>query len=363
MARHDSKPKQNSQILAEATDWLIELSSDEADAEVRQQFDAWLRTSPEHLRAYLELLPVWEDGASLGSLTPDELLALGREPENNLVVLQKSREDQGRREGLGNVERVGEVPRPRRHIGFAVAASILAAAAGLSWLYTQRGTYTTDIGEQRSLALEDGSTVNLNAHSRLRVRFTNTERDIELLDGQALFQVAKDSARPFVVRTDSTRIRALGTQFDVNRRRRGTIVTVVEGTVAVLSSTSQASPGHAAGTNTTPPSRPDLLLTAGEQVTVSGASASRTTRANVATATAWTQRRLVFDASTLGEVVDEFNRYNTRQLVLRDPALESFPITAAFSSPDPTSLVRFLESQPTLAVVTTSDAIEISARP
>jgi transmembrane sensor len=135
----------------------------------------------------------------------------------------------------------------------------------------------------------------------------------------------------------------------VNRSRRGTVVTVVEGTVAVSGSSE--------------PSAPPRAVTAGEQVTVSESVIPAATRANVATATAWTQRRLVFDASTLGEVVEEFNRYNTRRLILRDHALESFPITAAFSSPDPASLVRFLEAQPTLHVVSGRDEIEISTRP
>src|SRR5262249_28123050 len=74
----------NTQILEEAAEWLVELSSGEADSDARERFDAWVRKSPEHLRAYLELLPVWEDGALLpagNAMTVDELIAFGRRAE------------------------------------------------------------------------------------------------------------------------------------------------------------------------------------------------------------------------------------------------------------------------------------------
>jgi transmembrane sensor len=343
------KTRLNAQILEEAAEWLVEFNSGDPDSAARRRFDAWLRASPEHLRAYLELLPVWEDGALLppppGNPSVDELIAMGQRAEANVVAI-------GAHADANVVNTRGRRSRPV----LAIAASLLfiCMAGGLTWLYLTHGSYSTGIGEQRSLVLEDGSTINLNAHSRVRVRFSAGTRAIELIEGQALFHVAKNPARPFIVSIGRTQVRAVGTQFDVNRRKRGTTVTVVEGTVAVdaVASPSRETPGES-----------QKLLNAGEQITVGGPAAPHTVRANVATATAWTQRRLVFDASTLGEVVEEFNRYNTRRLVLRDRALESFPITAAFSSPDPASLVRFLEAQPTLRIVMTSDEVEISIRP
>ena len=366
MDRHDPKNSLNAQILEEAADWLIELSPADGDPRARRQFDAWLRKSPEHLRAYLELLPVWEDGAALAperDISIDELIAMGKSAESNVIPFDAQPQEP-------SAAPTTQATRTRRS-GFLLAASILfmCIAGGLTWLFVTRGTYATGIGEQRSLVLEDGSTINLNAHSKVRVRFTAHQRAIELLDGQALFQVSKDAARPFVVSADETQVRAVGTEFDVNRRKRGTVVTVVDGTVAVFSA---GTPGSSASAQRVAdreraiaalrPHRGELLLTAGEQVTLSGATAPKAVRANVAIVTAWTQRRLVFDASTLSEVVEEFNRYNTHQLVLRDRTLENFPITAAFSSPDPASLVRFLELQPGIRIDTTGDEIEIAIR-
>src|SRR5258706_2080307 len=126
--------------------------------------------------------------------------------------------------------------RPTR-AALAMAASILLVS-GLSMVsrYVLHSTpsYSTDVGEQRSLVLEDGSTVELNSRSRIRVAFNNTERSVHLMEGQALFHVARNPARPFVVHSGSARVRAVGTEFDVYRRATGTVVTVVEGRVAVL---------------------------------------------------------------------------------------------------------------------------------
>lgn len=85
-------------------------------------------------------------------------------------------------------------------------------------------------------------------------------------------------------------------------------------------------------------------------------------RADPAIATAWTQRRLVFDASSLAEVVEEFNRYNKRPLTIVDSTLYGFPITGSFSSANPASLIRFLEAQPEIQVTAADDAIRIAAR-
>src|SRR5262249_33751548 len=125
---------------------------------------------------------------------------------------------------------------PRR-LRRTLAASILLTALGvLAWYGYDthiRNVYTTGIGEQHRITLADGSIVELNAQSKIRVRYKDRRRDVELLDGQALFQVAHDTTRPFIVHTDSTNIRAVGTQFDVYRKSTGTVVTVLEGTVAV----------------------------------------------------------------------------------------------------------------------------------
>lgn len=341
------KESLNPQILAEASEWLVEFETGGGGADARREFDDWLRRSPEHVRAYLGLLPIWKQG-TVGHFTrdrgPESLIAYAR-TEGNVVPL-----------AVG--ERIGKSRATRFRLRLSIAAAALLAISGavFVWRGIAEPSYATGIGEQRSVLLPDGSTLELNARSQARVRFTEQRRSIELLEGQALFHVAPDPRRPFVVDIGTLRVRAVGTRFDVNKRTSGTIVTVVEGRVSLLPA------ALAQGVE-----RRDerSILSAGEQVTVNSVTARQTLRprrANLAAITAWTQRRLVFDAASLTEVVEEFNRYNTRPLSIVDPALERFPITGSFSSTNPASLIRFLEVQPGILVVAAEDEIRIGTR-
>src|SRR5205807_1325966 len=106
--------------------------------------------------------------------------------------------------------------------------------AGLG-LWGRPQVYATAIGEQRSVVLKDGSMIQLNSRSRVEVRYTDHDRKIALKEGQALFTVARDTQRPFLVSAGDTAVRAVGTQFDVNRLETEIVVTVLEGKVAVES--------------------------------------------------------------------------------------------------------------------------------
>jgi transmembrane sensor len=257
----------------------------------------------------------------------------------------------------------------RRWLTIAASVLVTVAAAGI-WYYALRGAYATDIGEQRSLRLDDGSTVELNARSRIKVRYTANERHIDLLEGQALFHVAKNKARPFIVQTGDTRVRAVGTRFDVYRKHEGTVVTVIEGQVAVAAS---AQPDRSAGSEPAPGRRAEvaragILLAAGEQLTVPTRTQAtapvqpKPQPANIAAVTAWTQRRLIFNATPLAEVVEEFNRYNPTPLVITDPTLAATGISGSFSSSDPASLLRFLREVGPYTIRETGTAIEISRK-
>jgi ferric-dicitrate binding protein FerR (iron transport regulator) len=206
------------------------------------------------------------------------------------------------------------------------------------------------------------------------------------------------------VRTGDATVRAVGTQFDVYRKDSGTTVTVLEGRVAVYSTAhadqttaalkdslpaSDVAPQHPlprASTRDSPSSSPApepsaasssvrnsglsdpsgsgaIFLSAGEQVTVTSDAAGTPMpqRADITAATAWMQRKLIFEGSRLSEVAEEFNRYNRRQLVIEDPKLADFQISGVYSSTDPASLVRFLEDQG-LRVTTEDNEVRVDAR-
>jgi transmembrane sensor len=224
------------------------------------------------------------------------------------------------------------------------------------WGLNQRGLYTTEAGEERTVTLSDGSRIELNGRTRLRVAVSARERAVRLLEGQALFQVAKDKSRPFIVDSGTARIRAVGTAFDVHKEATETTVTVLEGTVAVLPS--GRSPVSAADS---PPSG-NLMVTAGEQAVVTSQGSLKHHLANVAAATAWTRGQLEFDETPLTQVAEEFNRSSPRPLILGGSTVGGVRISGVYSSVDPGSLIIFLRSQPDLEVTESPDRIFVSTK-
>jgi transmembrane sensor len=182
----------------------------------------------------------------------------------------------------------------------------------------------------------------------------------------------KDHARPFIVRTNNVSVRAVGTQFDVYRGRAATTVTVVEGTVAVspaVSDTSVASgkadeslsisPNSAVGIDR---GRGEMLLAAGEQITVQPATTPKPIKADVSAATSWAQHKFIFKGASLESVAKEFNLYNERHIIIRDAQLSDLKVTGIFSSTDPSSLIRFLEARPDISVTESGNEIVVSSK-
>jgi transmembrane sensor len=432
-----ARSKMNTQIYEEACAWFVESRAGDLDDAGRREFDRWLRKSPEHLSAYLEIAAIWNEGPSLdpqSKWTADTLIELARESnDDNVIALVPgaavptaspvSAEDSNSvstpAQGVAPVERArvrASSTRARqwfrRRRRLAIAASVLAILGGtLTMLELSAPVYTTALGEQRSIQFQDGSTVELNSRSKIRVKYSKQERDVELIEGQALFHVAHDTGRPFIVAVGATRVRAVGTQFDVYKKSNGTVVTVLEGRVAVYSAPqrlpnstgaaaqlppAQALPQAAApkpaaastgsssrpqnssassASGFTPPpdgadgqqnhltlgltSSPSYLLAAGEQLTLTEEAAQKTANPNIAGATAWREREIVFESATLSDVAEEFNRYNQRQLVIVDPQLYGFHISGVFSSTDPDSLIEFLRQRPGVKVTETSGEIRV----
>jgi transmembrane sensor len=411
-------PRLNRQILEEASEWFVDFRVGDVDATARARFDEWLRRSPEHIRAYWEIAKTYvelPDQSDFGKLDVAALIAYARSDDNVVPLNASTRPDRPHGIAAADASSRSEeaklaekrVPHrfPRRRLAAAVAACALIAsvAGGLLWRANRFPTYSTDIGERRSLTLADGSTVDLNARSTIRIEFSNAERRVDLLRGQALFQVTKDKRRPFIVRTAEASVRAVGTQFDVYRKTAGTTVTVLEGEVAVYSvehldssqspttyptvnvaaplahisterSTYSASGAtqlsNQSGATAALPDAPAglldhsdeaaILLSAGEQVTVvQQVAIPQPQHADLTATTAWMQHRLIFDGTRLPDVVEEFNRYNRRQLLIEGSSLTEFHVSGVYSSTDPASLLRFLQDQPGIRITESANEIRI----
>jgi transmembrane sensor len=361
MSKRAHRSRFNAQIYEEACAWFTDMRAGDVDAAGRRRFDDWVRRSPEHLRAYLEISEIWDDAlladAALNQGS-DELIE--RALRSTDVVRFAARVGGESPSPLRSERRPERKPSiPRLLVATAVAVGCITVA-WVGFLLSRVPTYTTGIGEQRFVTLEDGSRVELNSRTRLLVRFTNRARTIELLQGQALFQVAKNRQRPFIVVSGGVQVQAVGTQFDVDHRKRTTIVTVLEGQVAVQTEYGRGElPGRQVAGDTHPAM--PVILSAGEQVALPGGSAARPVHANVAAAISWTHGSLIFEGTRLRDVVEEFNRYNTRQLIIRDSWLEDISISGVYSSTNPALLLRFLREQPGVSIQETSNAVLISA--
>lgn len=334
---------QPSQITREAADWVVRLRSPDRPANYEPLFADWLRESPVHVREYLRAVEVWE-----GLAHPD---VGGRRSQDDLVREAAAQSVVELPTAAQSVVELSTATLPVRverqglrwrRVGFAVALTAVFALAYVGWQQTAVIKVATGLGEQHSKVLPDHSVVELNTQSEIRVAFTAAERRVELIRGEAFFDVAKDPSRPFIVVTDLATARAIGTRFSVYRSQTGTIVTVAEGRVLVRDKQAASDPttGGAAPAHSNPVDA--VEVTPGIQAEAQPGRPVLTRQANVERTFAWRDRRLVFDGQPLSAVVAEFNRYNSPPLVVSAARLREQRISGVFGANDPESLLDFL---------------------
>ena len=316
-------------IPDQAAHWWVVFRDGEATPAEKREFVEWMKRTPDSVEASLRVARVHaalsRDGVRWPQTSAEDLIREARaEPEENVIPLHR---------------RVAAKPEPAPRrvrtmpLAFGLAASLLLAVT-IGWFsMTRPEQFQTKVGEQRSMVLADGTRVTLNTNSKIEVRLASNRRVIDLVQGQALFEVAHDAERPFDVQVGNVAVRAVGTQFDIDRRVGRTIVTVVEGRVAMATVGALAQP------------IPELV--AGDRVIVDGAGSSALEHEiNLTVATAWTKRQLVFQRRPLGEIAEEFNRYNTGRVDIRTPELRRQEVTAVFRSDDVSSFVAVLAGLP-----------------
>jgi transmembrane sensor len=313
---------------AAAAQWLATLEAGDCSEDERREFIAWLRVSTHNVDEFLRV------GSLVHRLGDPKLW-----PVKDVAALIEEARAPASIERLPVTERAA-VPAPSAR-RWAMAASIagLLVIGGLAWRYvaSQDVTYSTLLGEQRTVQLPDGSHMQLNTHSTVATTFQRQERHIHLLQGEALFHVAKDPARPFIVDSADGRVVAVGTAFNVRTDSSKTTITVVEGRVRVSGAAIDSQDG--------------ILVSGGEQVVIArGASPSAKAFPNTESVTAWTKRKIVFENTPMSEAVAEFSRYSAKRVVLVDEPLRSRRISGVFASNDLQSLVQFLASDPRIEV-------------
>jgi transmembrane sensor len=266
----------------------------------------------------------------------------------------------------------------------ALAASVVVAVTASWWVFGPGSwtTYSTQVGERRDITLADGSSLHLNTDTKIAVRLTAEARTVRLIHGEALFSVAHDALRPFRVRAAETVIQAIGTQFDVYRKQTSTRVAVIEGLVQISAaadpiprfpSLSSGHPHGASGTPTGSVESPEVrtasqqvshLLGAGQEAEVSAqGTLSRQEKADTAKDVSWRQGRLVFEDDTLGEIANEFNRYNVVvKIRVIGAAANNEHFSGTFDADAPEAIMQALAEDPTLEVKREGDEILIQGR-
>ena len=293
-------------IRDEAAGWYAKLNNTTISTETLRAFREWRRSDERCAEAYREIEAFWRRAAKVEN-DPEIQRAIGE---------AMARE----KKGLGPLPRIGP-----RGVAGAVIATVLLTGATLAWPVVIGRTYSTPVGEQRYVRLADGSRVRLDTDSAVRVRLSGQERRLELTRGRAVFDVAHDTSRPFLVRAGPTWVRALGTRFEIRREPSGAQVTLLEGRVQVGP---EAELSESAWT-----------LAPGQQIRTDLANPVVHT-VDVAVTTSWTTGRLVFRRQSLADAVAEVNRYSARKVVVEDPTLGARVLSGVFDTGDTETFVR-----------------------
>ncbi|MEH6592990.1 MAG: FecR family protein [Halioglobus sp.] len=315
----------SSNSRAEARQWLLKHSSGDISSAEQMDFRAWLESSSENQRAFDDLQLMWSELDQVS----DQVLA-----------------------------EHGDIPASRPTRTWAVAASVLVTAlfAGLLWQW-QGGDmpagsapppaqYSSQTGQLQTIQLTDGSSIELGAHSSLKTRYSAGQRLVILERGEAYFDVAADSSRPFVVSTRGGTATAIGTAFTVHAGIDDVTVTVAEGIVAVSGAEGstyeqQLKAGHQLSYD------PDGSLSAVERIPEDQLSS-------------WRHGRRVFRNAPLDALIYDLNRYSEKLIIVADPRLQNVEVSGVFEDfADTQAVLRAIEQSLPAKVEERSGAIHL----
>jgi len=310
-------------VWAQAADWLAERTSGDWTSDKQADLDAWLTESSGNLLAYWRLEAAWERTNRLAALRVS-LKGSGRPPQKSA--------------------------RPTI-IKVAAVLTAISTLAGLGALYSSKPagkTFTTATGGHEIVTLADGSSIELNTNTQLRLAEGAT-RSVTLDRGEAYFQIRHDAAHPFVVVAGDHRVTDLGTKFVVRRDAAQLKVSLLEGSARVDSIGPQS---NTASATLTPG---DVAIATAESLAITKKPERRLTND-----LAWRRGLLVFDNTSIGDVVSELNRYNKTKLVVADDATAKIGIGGTFPARDTGAFIRVAHELLGLQVASRGNELIIS---
>jgi transmembrane sensor len=323
-------------VPSQAAQWFVRLMGDPVATDTSDSFTAWLAASAENERQFDDRQLAWEVAGDLRSRPGLGALL----DATDRLVAARSRERR-------------RVLRTRRW-GLGIAAGAAILALGLAAYRAVDGPVVADLqtarGEQRIVILADGSQVMLNTSTRLHTEFSRARRVVRLEEGEALFSVAKDAARPFDVLLFNGVATAVGTQFDVQRDGERATVSVAEGRVVVRTTVERA---------------PSAPVTLGPRDAVEYTAEGRPGAvhpANLQRIEAWKAHRLLFQDVALADALIEYNRYARVPVILRSESLATRRVAGVFTIGDEPAFIHALEQSLPIRAVTVAGQIELVAR-
>jgi transmembrane sensor len=321
---------ENNRIDTEAALWVVRHRGGPLTSDDQRELDAWLSADPRHRGAFVRLNAVRADLRRLAALSA------GRREEAVLSGKASSSARFSRRQAL--------------------AAGVAALAAGSSaWLTwrSQGETYVSGVGELRQVSLTDGSNMVLNTATETRVRYNESEREVVLSRGEAHFEVAKDRTRPFVVRSGTLTVTAIGTAFSVRLDGGLVDVTVTEGTVE-LGQTGTTFAAAAEGARRRVSANQRAIVAAARPVEVRTIEHEEAERR-----LAWRAGMVAFKGEPLAEAVAEINRHNRRRIVIEDPTLAARPVVGMFRANDIDTFARTAAAAMGAEIIEQEDVIRL----
>ncbi len=279
-------------LNADAAAWLARANAGSWTTEDQAQLEAWLAQSRAHRVAYWRLEAAWSEAARLAALRPTE------QP----------------------VEAVRRFPAMLMRIAAVVGIAAMLGTLGANYLLTPPiKTYTTGIGGHETLKLSDGSRIELNTNTQVRLARIDGKRQVWLDRGEAYFQVKHDPAHPFVVIAGARKITDLGTKFLVRDDRKTIEVALLQGRVRFDN-------GNKTGPLKTVALKPgDVVMASADSVSVTKQPIKK-----LENELSWRQGLLVFNYTTLADAAAEFNRYNAKKIVVADPDAARMTIIGEF---------------------------------
>lgn len=311
----------SAEINETAAGWAARIDGAQLDDGAQAQLDDWLAGDPRRLGAYARARALFVHSG--------RLKAFGDDFDPDAYFLESP--EAAPSEALD--DRAEETAMRRRRFLAAGGAAIAAATAGILGFSLEAAarTYKTGRGEIRLVPLKDGSSMTLNTSSTARISFTDEQRHVELIEGEAIFDVARDAERPFVVKAGDTHVRAVGTSFTVRRLTQEPVqILVRQGTVEV----------NRTGAHKGSVQRLSANMRAVASPTAPMIFTTTVAPTELMLELAWREGMLAFEDAPLQQAADQFARYSEMHIAFAEPAIGRETVTGLFAANDPAGFAR-----------------------